>query len=108
MQLEATHSEGIPRKDTSGEEDVHSEHSVTSDEDTSPADSGSEYGVVAENFQIYKVELLEEKLAEAEGRLKDAQERNRRAEQVGSCSVCFRVKKVDFQSPSSFTCFCII
>lgn len=83
VQIEATQPEGSPRKYAHGEGDVHSEHSVTSEEDSSPADSGSEYGVVAENFQIYKVELLEEKLVEAEGRLKDAEERNRRAEQVG-------------------------
>lgn len=98
VQIEATQSEGSPRKDACGEGDVQSERSASSEEESS--DSGSEYGVVAENFQIYKVELLEEKLAEAEGRLNDAEGRNRRAEQVGRCRVCCiytRVKKVDLQ-----------
>lgn len=89
VQTDPTQSEGSPRKHISGTRERQSGQSVSSEEDSSPADSGSEYEVVAENFQIYKVELLEERLAEAEGRLKDAEERNRRAEQVSSYSVRF-------------------
>lgn len=81
VQSDPTHSEGSPSKDVFGTGEGQSELSVCSGEGDS--ESGSECGVVAENFQIYKMELLEEKLAEAERRLKVAEERSRRAEQVG-------------------------
>lgn len=85
VQSDPIHSEGTPNKDVFGTGEDQSELSVRSGEGGS--ESGSECGVVAENFQIYKVELLEEKLSDAERRLKVAEERSRRAEQVRNCRV---------------------
>ena len=91
VQSDPAHLEDTPNKDVFGTGEGQSELSVCSGEGGS--ESGSECGVVAENFQIYKVELLEEKLAEAERRLKVAEERNRQAEQVRSCRVYVRTLK---------------
>ena len=87
VQVDPTQSEGTPIKDVSGPGEGQSERSMSSEGGSSTL--GSEYGVVAENFQIYKMELLEEKLAEAEGRLKVFEEKNRRAEEVRDCRACY-------------------
>lgn len=88
VQADPTQSEGAPSRGVSGLGESQSKRSVSSEGSSSTVDYGPEYGVVAENFQIYKMELLEEKLSEAEGRLKVAEERNRRAEEVRGCRGC--------------------